>query len=317
MATYLFEIINGSMSKGVGVLTFKDVGITAVVATYNRSNILCECLISLINSHLIRQIIIVDDSGKEHITRNELFIKKLKEANRHVEIIHIETHKKNGSPKARNIGAQYAKYEIVIFVDDDMLIEGRKSLEAVLCDLSLYPDIGIVGGRLIEVVETIVDKPFYLNLNIADILSKVIGFIFLDILHGPRYSEFVPALMATRKVILKDIRFDPSYVGTAYREESDFQQSCKKLGWKLLFEPRFLAYHHGQERGGNRNENVDRQLYWRGRNHTYFILKHFHGFRKYWYLVMGTLLLIVNTPTRIRHVISGVRDSLKSAKTHA
>jgi len=297
-------------------LDYLNPKITAVVATYNRSNILRECLIALVETHLISQIVVVDDSTEGYALLNESLLEDLKRAYGYVEFTHVVTHRKNGLPRARNIGASYAKNDLIVFVDDDMLIGGREPLEAVLRDFSSVFGIGLVGGKLVEMVETKVDKPFYLNMKIADILSRTTGFVFLDIFHGPRNSEFTPALMAVKKTVLEENCFDPRYSGTSYREESDFQQSCKKLGWRLFFDPRFFAYHRGQEGGGSRIESADVQVYWKGRNHTYFTLKHSCGFKKFWYLIVGILLLMIHTPTRTRYLFSGVRDSLRTAKAY-
>jgi len=205
---------------------------------------------------------------------------------------------RRGSVNARNkifgLANQY-------FTDDHVLITYD---DDYICPLKVWPSpirkwlsneaIGIVGGRVINLRHRRIDPDFNLNFlpYAADVLTKATGFIFLDAKHGPRDVEYTTPLMAIKmNLIKKGLRYDPEYRGTGYREESDLQEQVRRLGYKIVFEPRFYVYHLNLEEGGNRAlQDVATRFYWKTRNHTYFMLKHQKPIHK---LILSNLIIMV------------------------
>ena len=150
-----------------------------------------------------------------------------------------------------------------------------------------------MGGRVINLRRRRIDPDFTLNFlpHVADVLTKATGFILLDAKHGPRYVEYTTPLMAIKiSLIKKGLRYDPKYRGTGYREESDLQERVRRLGYKIVFEPRFYVYHLNLEEGGNRAiQDMASRFYWKAKNHTYFMLK----YRKPVYkLILSNLIIM-------------------------
>ena len=101
-----------------------------------------------------------------------------------------------GSVIARNILLDMVtKHNIkfAVMADDDYLLPDEKCLTIMARNLELNKKVGAVGGKLI-ISQLRMDPDFFLNLpfNFSDFLSKLTGYIFLDIKHGPRYSDFLP-----------------------------------------------------------------------------------------------------------------------------
>lgn len=71
-----------------------------------------------------------------------------------------------------------------------------------------------------------------------------------------------------RELLLRVGGFDEKYVGTGYRDDTDLCVRIRRLGNKLLYQPKALVQH--KFRGKRIDSNW---VYWYMRNHTYFYLK--------------------------------------------
>ena len=157
-----------------------------------------------------------------------------------------------------------------------------------------------------------VDPDFFLNLPIADSLSKALGYIFLDVKHGPRLAEFVPAFFMIKGEAVKNVRYDEFYDSTnGFREESDFQQGVKKAGYKLVFNPYFYVYHIPIEEGGNRGVSLLRRIFGKSKANTYFSFKWYSKPKAIWYVLVSSIILILYSPNNALEVMKGIKDGLK------
>src|SRR5674476_479121 len=119
--------------------------ISVIVATFNRSNMLRDCIESLLNQTLdptLYEVIIVDNNSKDATKETVNGYLGLERYNvRYV----LET--RPGAHYARNTGAKSAHAAILAFTDDDAVCHERW-LEALL---QAYDDeeIGCAGGQII------------------------------------------------------------------------------------------------------------------------------------------------------------------------
>jgi glycosyltransferase involved in cell wall biosynthesis len=118
---------------------------SVVIPTYNRPKVLMQSIKTVLNQTYKGniEIIIVDDS-KESLKKkiDEEFAKTL---NKNREIHYIHNAKKEGAPKARNLGIRKAKGEYLAFLDDDdiwvpekiekqvKIMEKNKEVALVIC----------------------------------------------------------------------------------------------------------------------------------------------------------------------------------------
>jgi GT2 family glycosyltransferase len=184
--------------------------------------------------------------------------------------------KRSGSAKAKNRVLEMALQNdcrFMICADDDHYIPKESDVKGSLRIL-LNGSIGAVGGRVINLGNRTEDPDFFLNLPIADSLSKALGYIFLDVKHGSRLAEFVPAFFMIKGEAVRNVRYDEFYDSThGFREESDFQQGIKKAGYKIVFNPYFYVYHIPIEEGGNREVSLSRRIFGKSTANTYFSFK--------------------------------------------
>ena len=266
------------------------------IPSFNRPWTLKLAMSRLIRLKRIDGVIIVADATEP------AYLDKYKEIVKNVadnlnNVIYDVKLGRRGSVNNRNrvfeLAAQYfTDNYVLINYDDDFICP----LEDWLSPISRWlanEAVGVVGGRVINLRRRRVDPDFYLNFlpYMADVLTKATGFIFLDTKHGPRYVEYTSQPMAIKMgLVKKGLRYDPEHRGTGYREESDLQEQVRRLGYKIVFEPRFYVYHLSLEEGGNRAiQDVATRFYWKARNHTYFMLKHRKPMHK---LILSNLIIM-------------------------
>jgi GT2 family glycosyltransferase len=223
-----------------------------------------------------------------------------------------------GSVNARNKLLELAfknncKYGLM--VDDDYLLSSRDVIRIMKMYLDQYPDIGAVGGRVIPLRKRAIDPDFFLSapIPIADALTRLTGYIFLDLRNGPRYAEYLTPFFMIRGELLDRVRYSRVFeTPTAFREESDLHMQIKKLGYKLILIPQVYVYHLALEEGGNRPKmSMEKRMYWKSRNHTKFITKWVKSpMIKTWYMLNTAVILTLYRPQYIKTVLKGMKDGL-------
>ncbi len=226
-----------------------------------------------------------------------------------------------GSIKARNAlldMASKSEYDYIVMVDDDYLLPEKDCLKHMAKLFETDNKIGAIGGRVV-VRGVRPDGDFFLNLpfNSANIMSRLTGYIFLDIKHGPRYTEFLtPFFILKKNVKTTKIRYDETFIApTGFREESDFQRQIRLAGFNLFFDPRRYVIHLGVETGGNRPKiSMGKRMYWKSRNSTLFILK-WNKFlpKRLFYIASCTLLLILYRTWTLQWIFRGIKDAMRQA----
>jgi GT2 family glycosyltransferase len=283
------------------------------IPSYNRARVLGLCLRSFLGSKLVRGFIVVADAASA--SEAELYVKAIKEVeDAGFEVIHDVRVGRRGSVKARNqvldIARENLADDVLVLYDDDYIYPGDKTLVNALQWLR-NDSVGIVGGRVVNLRRRKVDPDFALNVpHLADTLTRITGFIILNTKHGPREVEYTtPLMMMNTKVLSKGIRYDEGYGGTGYREESDLQRQVRELGYKIIFEPKFYTYHLAVEQGGNRYSDLEDRMYWKWRNHTYFMNKWQYPITKkiLSYTILTTYALL-NGLAAIRGIVKAVRN---------
>jgi len=277
--------------------------ISAIIPTMNRCRILKKN-IEILESYGIDEIIVIDGAS---VDDTHLVMKHLKK--RYDNIIYIRTEKRKGAPTARNIGINNSNGGIILMLDDDRILEDRSSIDAIQEDFKLNEHIGIIGAAIDEVKIPRIDPPFKLKRQYARPLTRLTGFVFSEYpTEHLSFSDYVSSTMAIRREVFSDLRYDKGYKGTFYREETDFQLMARKLGWLIIFDPRFKVKHYGTDYGGARGKKFRGRIYWKSKNHTYFLLKHFKGTKLFWYLLNTIFILSLYTPLFVPTIIKGIKD---------
>jgi GT2 family glycosyltransferase len=283
--------------------------LSVIIVTYNRCKDLLECLDSLFNlDKTVDEIIVVDSNSKDD-TRELV-------KNYAVKLINI---KERSMVKARNIGFQHAKNEVVAYIDDDVVVSEDWSKYI----LEPYKDkqVGAVVGRVIPYNPA---EATYLPAKHAAI-GKVFdnGFILgnfdIPTPHPIEVDTLIGCNMSFRRdLLLKVNGFDENFRGSCFRDDADISLRLKRLNYRLIYHPKALVRHKfkGKTVSG-------RWFYWTVYNHTYFYLKNFRPItmqKIIAYLfatffppsdyVKKTGIRIKPTPVAITYAISGLINAI-------
>jgi GT2 family glycosyltransferase len=200
-------------------------GVTVVIPTYNRENVLKECIKSLFNQTYPNdkyEIIIVDGSSTDGT--EEL----LKEYSKKAPCKMRWFIKKSNISEARNLGIKESLGEIVCFTDDDCVAD-KHWLENIVVHFS-DKKIGGVGGKIIGYKSTGVIEKY----GDYQFRQKVVKNNYID-------ASIMTANAAYRKSILKKINgFDPNF---RVLEDTDLGIRVMSMGYLLKYAPDAIVYH--------------------------------------------------------------------------
>jgi len=223
-------------------------GLTVVIPTYNRGEVLIDTIGSLVaQDSCADEIIIVDQTQYRDgsSTYSKLF--DLDEKG----IITWVRRSEPSIPKAMNHGLKLSSSEFVLFLDDDIHIEKTfltahcKSLNKHSCDAQV--------GQVLQPKQTPIDLPK--NYKQGQGVMADMEFIFSS--NKPMYIKNCMAgnLCVNRSSAIAVGGFDENFVGAAYRFETEF---CRRLirhtGKPFYFFPDAVLHHLQYASGGTRNE---------------------------------------------------------------
>jgi GT2 family glycosyltransferase len=214
---------------------------SVIIPTYNRIAELVDVLDSLLKqTKLITEIIIVDDSDGSNIEQlsndmNSVFAEK------NVELKYIRNNRGKSLTIARNIGIAAAISDIVLFLDDDVILDENYLME-ILRIYNEYPDaFGVQGfiqnaytvneNRIIERLRILYHKLFYFSFNYKN-KSEVLP--STNTLYPTHLSDVITcewlsgANQSYRKKIFEEFAFDENLRRYSFKEDVDFSYRIHK-----------------------------------------------------------------------------------------
>jgi GT2 family glycosyltransferase len=221
--------------------------VSVIVPTKNRAADLERMLPTLLSqTRLPEELIIVDQSCDEDTRKVvESFAGDSKATDHHQpDIVYLYDPTLVGAGGARNVGIEHARGEILVFLDDDVLLE-PEFLHELLVVYQEYPDAGGVSGVVTNYAlpprSTRLLRRLFWTGPFHDERQPV--YWRADELrdHQPvRVRRFASNVMSIRREALADDRFDPFYAGPGEDVE---------LTWRvherhpLLIAPRARLFH--------------------------------------------------------------------------
>jgi len=251
--------------------------LSIIIPTYNREKDLKDTIKSvLMQSYTDYEVLVVDNGPS---TDNTRVVVESFEDNR---VKYIATDLK-GCIFARNIGAEAARGEILLTLDDDIeFIEGNELARLV----ETYKNdngIAIVGGIELSHRDEIIRKS-------VDVLPPEVGIISekgdfntsFKLIEGHGITEVDhvrSAFMGIRKEFFNRVGgFDEIYNarGLGFRYESDLCLKAKRTGYKVVVNPEIKIWHKGapRTRGFKRGMGFS-YYYYANRNQVYLMNKFF------------------------------------------
>ena len=255
-------------------------GISVVIPTLNRESFLTNTI-----EYLARQvfdkpyeIIIVDQSPKPN--------QKFEDLGNEVHYHHVTMFK--GLPEARNYGAQCARYDYILYLDDD--IECNENLLAEHYKYMSQQHIGIVAGGITEKYK---ENPKSRNTGVFHFFSATPerGFHlmkngYVDHAGGGNYS--------IKKDVFYKVGGVDEYlnVGAALYEETDICLRVKKSGYKVFFNYNAHIWHLAAPTGGCRVLDIEKYIYALVHNRSIIIHRYLNRYQRLTaYFVLVKLVL--------------------------
>ena len=196
--------------------------VSIVIPTYNRKEVLKECLDTLFNQNYQKdryEIIVVNDGSTDGT--DKLFEEYTKKNSN----LKFFTQENKGSYAARNVGTKNSIGEIICFTDDDCIVDEDwvKNLVGAYTD----ENVGGVGGTIVDYKTETIIKQYIKNrklLNQEMFFSPVVGANMSYCKRTMQKAEF----------------FDESFRNC---EDVDFGIRVRLKGFKIKYTPNAIVYH--------------------------------------------------------------------------
>lgn len=278
-----------------------------VFATISRPHV-AQRLIASVRKFFPEMPIYVADQSERTKDQEEFYLKN------NCEVVWMEND--IGVCASRNAAVELVKEPFFVLADDDFILSQETDFSPALRILSNDPDIGIVGGRLIDVHQ--VKSEFFsgnrfweLFLNYDPRNGKLIAtpvHYFAPepkTIDGTRYFECDTVMnfaVFRTSIFDETVKWDPLFKSNG--EHEDFYLNLKVHGqWRVAYTPEMVARHHHPPQpsyGRLRNRNVGWELF----------LKKW-GLRQYLEIDHG--LLVKNATGQKRTPEMGYQDYYRAA----
>ena len=203
--------------------------VSIVIATSFRYNLLQRCLESIKNQSFKNYEIILIGIKKD---------KKLSEiANKFGARLYYDQGK--GRCYARNLGIKHSKGEIIVFLDDDVILEPNW-LDLIVRTFNIDSSIGGVGGLPTNVPKQMSFLSFF-----SSITNRIQGLSNWKNAAFPIKVNYLSGCnMAFRQECLLCVNgFDENFYGTSAGEDADLCLRILKCGFSLILVPKAKVWH--------------------------------------------------------------------------
>lgn len=207
----------------------------------------------------------------------------------------IFTVKMTGVIAAMNLGLDFARGDIISFIDDDA-VPHNDWLAKIEAHFLADPELAGVGGRdrlyqgkqLVEGQKPVVGKLQWFGRTIA---NHHLGF------GSAREADFLKGVnMSYRYQAIENMRFDRRMKGTGAQVhfEIAFGLTLKRAGWKLIYDPQIVVDHYCAERfDEDRRDSFNPVAFFNEvHNETLAIVEHFSPPKRIlfltWAMLVGT-----------------------------
>lgn len=209
-------------------------GLSFIIPSVGKSDKL-DTLINQINLiSFKKEIILVDNSSNKLLSKKYSKSKKCK----------YVYENKSGTSFARNKGANEAKYNMLVFLDDDIVL----SSDFQNLDFNqLYDDksCGIAGGKVIvNNIPSYLPKKYFYIAGVKDYGD--------NLLNLPKYKYLGGCLLIIKKEVFNKVNgFDTDFGHNkkikGANEDIIIQELVRKIGLKVMYMPKATVYHFWNE----------------------------------------------------------------------
>jgi len=216
----------------------KRVPLTVIIPTYNRENILKECLNALFRQTYQLsdfEIVVIDDGSTDGTER---VVKKIIPDS--PVVLRYFKQENKGPAAARNVGIKNAQGNIVLFIGDDIIVIPELLKEHMKWHKSNSENNVAILGFVTWSPETKV-TPFMEYIGEEGIQF---GFKLINNKENVPYNFFYTSnISLKRNYLLKNGFFDEDFSYAAL-EDIELAYRLKKKGLKIVYNKKAIAYHN-------------------------------------------------------------------------
>jgi GT2 family glycosyltransferase len=210
--------------------------ISVVIPTYQREKVLIDTINRILTLIPKPDELLIIDQTEEHEPETLQALKSYENSDQ-IRWVHLQ---KPSITHAMNIGLQTALYNIILFIDDDIVPDNN----LIIAHQQAHKNEGVnfVAGRVVQPWENI-----FTAQNTKD-----------DFSFSSSKRQWINKFIGCNFSIKKDMAiklggFDENFVHVAYRFELEFAERALAAGERILFEPEALIRHLRVSRGGTRS----------------------------------------------------------------
>ena len=262
---------------------------SVIVPTYQREKVLCETIEYLLGLSYPHYELLVIDQTRRHEKETEQFLRACER--RFPQRFRWHFIAKANLPHARNVGAELAKGEYLLYCDDD-IIPPVDLIELHMRNLTQSGIGAATGGVYVEQKKLPSQpRPCVISPN-----GRMHDFWEYDVPKGTTDSLRGGNMSMARQLVFDVGMFDEGYIGRANGEETDFSLRLLRCGYQIAYDPAAAIVHLGHPAGGARaSQAISEGIYFYESHHNnaYFFAKNFQQRYLPWFLKreMGWILV--------------------------
>jgi GT2 family glycosyltransferase len=226
--------------------------ISVIIPTFNRIDILKSTYDALviISNEINMEIIIVNDDGN---TKPELIIQELNISHANTKVVN---NTKKGAASARNLGASLSSGKLLIFIDDDIIVNCETLLSIIKLhakyDRIILTPLWVYSPKMKNLLKK---KPFgrYRLLYDYTAIRGESGHEFLNeekIYHVDSLASFCLTIKSDHYKLLGGMDETFPYAGC---EDQDFAMNAKEKNFTLLVDDSNIVLHNELDRLNRKN----------------------------------------------------------------
>ncbi|EBT9807708.1 glycosyltransferase family 2 protein, partial [Salmonella enterica] len=227
--------------------------VSIIIPSYNRAHLLWEIIPSYFQEEVL-EVIVINDCSTDNTEKVLLEIKE-----KYPDLIILVNDRNLKQMSSKNKGIEVAKGKYIFFGDDDSFLMPGAIKQ--LLKTKLLTNADVIGARILymnkeeSAFEQCIHRHKKHGLFRSD-LSKL-EFNFTADLGEPVECFYAQALILVEKSKLGNHRFNLSYFGNCYREETDFMLSLYIKGLKFVYDSQALLINLPPQKatGGARTSN--------------------------------------------------------------
>lgn len=219
--------------------------ISVIIPTYNRADILDQCLACLDRQHLSAdqfEVVVVNDGSQDHT--EEILEAWKQKASYSLE---WQTQQNRGQGIARNLALRMAKGHLVVFIGDDILVH-PDFLQVHVNAHGIYPEESVAVLGFIDWHDSLEVTPYMDWLtNGSAVFGRFGGHQFaFEKLHGKKWADyrfFYTSNLSLKRSVFDRFGFDTDFSAYGWEDIELGYRLSKEMCLRVKYEPGALGYH--------------------------------------------------------------------------